>query len=107
MASSDSDQDQDQDPGTDDSGVDSINSDPQLNISPAQCSDSGLEMASRLRAETESGVSVRSFLHGSKHSELWSGALSPQDDLNTSGDQMMVIITSQYLNISCLAPSSP
>ena len=33
---SDQDQDQDQDPWTDDSGVDSINSDPQLNISPAQ-----------------------------------------------------------------------
>ena len=87
MASSDSDQDQDQDPGTDDSGVDSINSDPQLHISPAQCSDSGLEMTSRLRAETESGV--RSFLHGSKHSELWSGALSPQDDLNPSGGQYL------------------
>ena len=54
-----------------------------------------------LRADTESGVSVRSFLHGSKQSELWSAALSPQDHLDTPGrqylQQIIVIITSQYL----------
>ena len=54
-----------------------------------------------LRADTESGVSVRSFLHGSKQSELWSAALSPQDHLDTPGrqylQQIILIITSQYL----------
>ena len=40
-----------------------------------------------LRGETESGV--RSFLHSSKHSELWSGALSPQDHLDTSGREYL------------------
>ena len=88
--------------------MDSINSDPQLTVRPAECS--GLEMGSLLRAETESGV--RSFLHSSKQSELWNGALSPPRHLDTPGrqylQQIILIITSQYLlSINGLTRSCP
>ena len=77
--------DSDQDPGTDDSGVDSINSDPQLTVGSGGCEVGSMLSTLSERAETDCDLSwsedsrgdsaaVRSFLHTSKQSELWSRA---------------------------------